>query len=293
MTRVERNKDRVKVVKKENRKELWKRFIMWILKNMALSLIGAVIIIYWILKWAITNLLLSLYGTAIIIYWVLRKINRIVTKTFLKLPRLAKVGLIYILLAATIFGGYSSYNVVLAKDINSSNEEKIKLQDNKIISLVNQNQKLLKENQSYVELKAELDKITKENQKLKTISSLDEIESDIYNKSIELGLNHEQAILVIAISKHETGKWTSNAFINKNNFGGVMCSTGLKAYASYNEGLNGFVTLLKNRYFDKGLDTIEKIGAVYCPVGASNDPTGVNKYWIPNVTKFYNDYLSK
>ena len=72
-----------------------------------------------------------------------------------------------------------------------------------------------------------------------------------------------------------------------------MCNTGLKQYNSLEEGLNGFVNLLKNRYFNRGLDTVDKIGAVYCPVGASNDPYGLNQHWIPNVTKYYNEYLQK
>lgn len=33
---------------------------------------------------------------------------------------------------------------------------------------------------------------------------------------------------------------------------------------------------------------IEFLGAVYAPVGASNDPTGSNRNWIRNVTAIYN-----
>ena len=38
------------------------------------------------------------------------------------------------------------------------------------------------------------------------------------------------------------------------------------------------------------VDFIEYFGCKYCPVGASNDPYGYNKYWIPNVRKFYEEY---
>jgi hypothetical protein len=31
---------------------------------------------------------------------------------------------------------------------------------------------------------------------------------------------------------------------------------------------------------------ITYLGGIYCPVGAKNDPTGLNKHWIKNVTKF-------
>ena len=63
------------------------------------------------------------------------------------------------------------------------------------------------------------------------------------------------------------------------------------SYENNDKGLQAFVNLLKNNYFGKGLNTIEKIGAKYCPVGASNDPKGVNQHWIPKVNQYYNNYL--
>ena len=108
-------------------------------------------------------------------------------------------------------------------------------------------------------------------------------------------MTHEQAILLVAISKHETGNWTSYNFKNKNNLGGLY--NGSKgtfySYESLESGIEAFVNLLKNRYFGKGLNTIEEIGNVYCPVGASNDPNGLNKHWIPKVSQYYNNYLGK
>ena len=131
--------------------------------------------------------------------------------------------------------------------------------------------------------------------RLKVIAKLNDIEKSIYNKSIESELTHEQAILVVAISKHETGNWTSNLYKNNNNFGGIYNSKEQKfySYESNDKGLQVFVNLLKNNYFGKGLDTIEEIGSKYCPVGAENDPTGVNQHWVPKVTQYYNNYLGK
>lgn len=43
---------------------------------------------------------------------------------------------------------------------------------------------------------------------------------------------------------------------------------------------------LKN--WDKRGDFIEFLGSRYCPVGAKNDPTGLNKNWIRNVKYYYN-----
>lgn len=34
-------------------------------------------------------------------------------------------------------------------------------------------------------------------------------------------------------------------------------------------------------------DFIEFLGSRYCPVGAENDPDGLNKYWVKNVKYFY------
>lgn len=72
-----------------------------------------------------------------------------------------------------------------------------------------------------------------------------------------------------------------------------MCNSGLIKYETFEDGLNGFVNLLTNNYFNQGLTTIETIGNKYCPVGAKNDPTGVNKNWIPSVSSIYNNYLQK
>ena len=116
----------------------------------------------------------------------------------------------------------------------------------------------------------------------------------IYAKAIELGLDQNQALMVVSISRHETGNWTSKAFNNNNNFGGIMTNnaTQIKNYETYEEGLNDFVSILKKYYFDLGLNTIEQIGAKYCPVGAKNDPNGLNKHWVGGVSTFYQNYVN-
>lgn len=146
-----------------------------------------------------------------------------------------------------------------------------------------------------VEIEREIITIEIEKQeqpKEKEIAFNNSNEKNIYNKCLEQGLTKEQAMLLISISKHETGTWTSKAFINDNNFGGIMNNGELKHYNSYEEGLNDFVRILKTYYFEKGLNTIEEIGAKYCPVGAANDPNGLNKYWVGSVSRFYNYYLT-
>ena len=126
-----------------------------------------------------------------------------------------------------------------------------------------------------------------------TIDLGNENATNIYTKAIDLGLTENQALIVVSISRHETGNWTSKAFTKNNNFGGIMTNgaTQIKNYETYEQGLTDFVSILKKYYFDLGLNTIEQIGAKYCPVGAKNDPNGLNKNWVNGVSTFYNNYL--
>lgn len=115
---------------------------------------------------------------------------------------------------------------------------------------------------------------------------LDETTCKIKKVAEKYGMNWK---LAVAISKHETGNYTSKAFKELNNVGGMMCSSGLREYATLEEGIEAFVSNLKYNYIDEGLDTIEKIQPKYCPIGAKNDPNGLNKYWVSGVTKYYNE----
>ena len=221
------------------------------------------------LKKVVRNSLYLIIGVIAFIYYTLKGINILVVKAFSKLPRLVKVATIYSLIALSIIG------VVNYKpQIKTIVEEKTQvITIEKEIAMV-QEQEIVEE------------------PKQEEIALFDnDNENNIYNYAIEQGLTRNQALLIISISRHETGNWTSKAFKNNNNFGGIMTSKGLKNYDSYEEGLHDFVRILKNYYFDLGLDTIEKIGAKYCPVGAENDPNGLNQYWVSGVTAIYNSYL--
>ena len=211
-------------------------------------------------------------GFVYLIYKIIKWFNNLVAKLFMKLPRIMKVAVAYGIIAIAIYGNVNPRVVV--KEVVKEEEIKIRLDKSDLLKEEKQ------EEPNIAELRAET-------------CQIGEIECKIYNKSIEYGLSREQAFIVVSISRHETGKWTSKAFLNKNNLGGIMCSTGLKSYSSLDEGIDAFVSLLKNRYFDRGLDTIEKIQPVYCPVGATNDPHNLNQYWLPTVTKYYNEYMGK
>lgn len=211
------------------------------------------------------------------IYLIIRAFNNLNAKIFMKLPRLLRVAIIYLLIGLSIFA-FEKPRVLIKEVLSSSIVEQVETLENEI-NIQN----------------SQLEAKDKEIERLKVVANLKDIEKKIYNKALESDLTHEQAILVVAISKHETGNWTSSLYKENNNFGGIYNSKEKKfySYESNEKGLQAFVNLLKNNYFGKGLNTIEEIGAKYCPVGASNDPKGINQHWVPKVTQYYNNYLGK
>ena len=226
----------------------------------------------------VLELIIYLLGLIIkFVYKLVFKFDSLVAKLFMKLPRLFRVAIIYLLIGLSVFA-FEKPRVLVKEVLSSSIVEQVETLQNEIDNLLTQ-------------IKAKDSEIAR----LKVIANFNDIEKKIYNKSIENELTHEQAVLVVAISKHETGNWTSYNFKEKNNLGGLY--NGSKgtfySYESLESGIEAFVNLLKNRYFGKGLNTIEEIGNIYCPVGASNDPNGLNQYWIPKVSQYYNNYLGK
>lgn len=110
---------------------------------------------------------------------------------------------------------------------------------------------------------------------------LSDAKDDIISISKEQGID---PVLFAAISLHETGFGKSNAIANKNNPGGLMGAGGLMSFSSLKEGLEAMGTTLHNRIIVDGLDTIDKLGSVYAPLGAANDPNNLNANWVPNIT---------
>ena len=230
-----------------------------------------------LIKGLIKAFALVIAQIAKIIYLIIRAFNNLNAKLFMKMPRLVRVAIIYLLIGLSIFA-FEKPRVLVKEVLSSSIMEQVETLENEINIQDNQ----------ITQQKQEIER-------LNVVVKLNDIEKKIYNTAINSELTHEQAILVVAISKHETGNWTSSLYKNNNNFGGIYNSKEKKfySYESNEKGLQAFVNLLKNNYFGKGLDTIEEIGSKYCPVGAENDPTGVNQHWVPKVTQYYNNYLGK
>lgn len=94
--------------------------------------------------------------------------------------------------------------------------------------------------------------------------------------------------LLSAIAIHETGNGSSKAVNEKNNVAGMMGKNGLRSYASVEDSIFDMARNLRQNYLNQGKDTIVKIGAKYAPVGAANDPTGLNNHWTQGVNRYYN-----
>ncbi|MEB5953126.1 peptidoglycan DD-metalloendopeptidase family protein [Enterococcus innesii] len=93
-------------------------------------------------------------------------------------------------------------------------------------------------------------------------------------------------VLMIAISIHETAWGTSRALLEHNNPSGQMRGNQIIHFDSLEDGLEMTGQTLYNLWNESGLNTIEKLGSAYAPVGAGNDPTNLNIHWVPTIHKF-------
>ncbi|MEH7356569.1 glucosaminidase domain-containing protein [Neobacillus drentensis] len=93
--------------------------------------------------------------------------------------------------------------------------------------------------------------------------------------------------LLTAIAQHETGNGKSRAAAEKNNVAGMMGVNGLKSYSSIEDSIMDMARNLSKNYLGQGLTSISKIGSKYAPIGAENDPTGLNNNWVVGVNKFF------
>lgn len=93
--------------------------------------------------------------------------------------------------------------------------------------------------------------------------------------------------LLTAIAQHESGNGKSRAAAEKNNVAGMMSVNGLKSYSSIEDSIMDMARNLSKNYLGQGLTSISRIGAKYAPIGADNDPSGLNNNWVVGVNKFF------
>lgn len=104
--------------------------------------------------------------------------------------------------------------------------------------------------------------------------------------------NNIDPVILASIAFHETGRGSSKMVRERNNPGGLYNSKAgtFFTYPSLEDGIDAMASNLFRLYFSQGLVTIEQIGAKYAPIGAANDPNGLNLHWVPAVTKFMAEF---
>ena len=94
-----------------------------------------------------------------------------------------------------------------------------------------------------------------------------------------------------AISMHETGNGTSSAFRNKNNAMGISGKKGPLHISSVEASIDKMARgLAKPTGYYKGKTTIGGVANIYAPVGAGNDPNGLNGYWAKGVARNFRKF---
>jgi hypothetical protein len=162
---------------------------------------------------------------------------------------------------------------------------KAETNENKEVIQIDQEEEKSLKTQKNAELES-LEKI----EELSSECTLDEVSCKIKKVAQDYGVDWR---LAIAISMHETGKYTSVAFNDNNNVGGNFRNGSLMVFEDLDKGIDFFISNLKNNYIDMGLDTIEEISVKYAPIGAENDPNNLNQYWVSGVTKYYKELGGK
>ena len=167
--------------------------------------------------------------------------------------------------------------------IHSDLIAKAEISESKEVIQIDQEEEKSLKSQKNAELES-LEKI----EELSNECTLDEVSCKIKKVAQEYGIDWR---LAVAISKHETGKYTSIAYNELNNVGGNFRNGSLMVFEDLDKGIDFFVSNLKNNYIDMGLDTIELIQPKYCPIGINDN--GDNKYWVSGVTKYYKELGGK
>ena len=102
--------------------------------------------------------------------------------------------------------------------------------------------------------------------------------------------NNIDPVALVAIAKHETGNFTSSAFKNKNNAMGISDARGPTMQKSAEQSIEKMAySLAKPDGHYKGKNTLGEVANTYAPVGAKNDPTGLNSGWAKGVAGFADD----
>lgn len=228
-----------------------------------------------------------------IVCWMLDSFYNISGKFYKKINKRLQKILFYLILILAVSQMVGLYKEIMSIKLVNELVEKVSTQlvdQVKAVEIVEEIKEVTedaktKENASNEKLNAN---VQVELVETKTCT-YDSVSCEIKEVAERYGIDYK---LAVAIAKWETGNYTSNAFTNKNNVGGLMYWNGnksvLQSFNSVGAGIEAFVSNLKRNYYDLGLDTVEEIQKKYAPVGAFNDPNNLNSNWVNGVKNIYN-----
>ncbi len=110
---------------------------------------------------------------------------------------------------------------------------------------------------------------------------------------VEAGRKHGVSpIFLASIAIHESGNGTSDAARDKrhNPVGALVEGKYHRSFDCVEDAIEFMANSLENssHYLRRGNYTVGQIQKVYCPVGAKNDPKGLNKHWLGGVVDWMN-----
>lgn len=107
-----------------------------------------------------------------------------------------------------------------------------------------------------------------------------------YFSSLYPNVDHK---LMLSIAAAESGYFTAGGMLAKNNIYGGMGNGGLISYHNIEYGVLMYIKKMSEDYYDKGLNTKESIGYVFCPK-VENGVKTVSSHWISLVNKALERY---
>lgn len=204
-------------------------------------------------KWGrrlLKNIICLIVGVVYAIYLLVRGFNNMIASLFMKLPRVTRVSIIYLLILGTGLALKHSF-----KNVNF--EVKTNILQKVGVPVV-------------AEVKEEC--------------TLGETACKIKEVAEEYNIDWKVAV---SISAWETGHWTSSLYFNNNNVGGLYRNGSFMKFDTLEQGIDAFVSNLKYNYFDLGLNTLDLIKPKYCPDNDVKDTGCVNQYWLNGTKKIY------
>lgn len=102
-----------------------------------------------------------------------------------------------------------------------------------------------------------------------------------YFSSLYNNVDHK---LMLSIAAAESGYFTASNMLDKNNIYGGMGSNGLITYKNIEYGVMQYIKKMSEQYYDRGLNTVETIGYVFCPKNVNGVKT-VSSHWVNLVNK--------